>query len=198
VSQAAEACRVKRFALSAGICILIAMALASVPAAAGVRNAHINRLASKHTGCAGADDPTAGVAVQEAAMACLVNNARADAGVAKLPDVRKLDVSADHKAADILRCNQFSHEACGRDFLYWFRHAGYTNARCWWAGENLAWGTGSLGSARSIFKAWMHSPPHRANLLGKEFHQMGLSLRIGGLSGRPGAHVWVNHFGSHC
>ena len=131
-------------------------------------------------------------------MKCLVNGARQQAGLSLLSDNQKLDNSADNKASDILRCNIFSHEACGRDFLYWFRRAGYTDARCWWAGENLAWGTGDLGSPRSIFNAWMHSPPHRANILGREFDEDGISLRVGALSGSDDAHVWVNHFGHRC
>ena len=155
-------------------------------------------LAAPTTDCVGADDPRAASAVQEQAMLCLLNYARQQAGLAKLDDSRKLDGSAANKAADILRCNSFSHEACGRDFLYWFRRAGYLNARCWWAGENLAWGTGSLGSARSIMKAWLHSPSHRANMLSSNYRETGISLRTGGLSGSSDAHVWVNHFGRTC
>ena len=131
-------------------------------------------------------------------MKCLLNNARQQAGLPPLNGLRKLDVSASNKAADILRCNSFSHEACGRDFLYWFRRSGYVGSGCWWAGENLAWGTGSLGSARSILKAWLRSPGHRANILNSDFNQFGISLHVGGVSGAADAHVWVNHFGRHC
>jgi uncharacterized protein YkwD len=148
--------------------------------------------------CTGGEDPNAPIMIQEAAMECLVNYARQQAGLPRLNDSRKLDAAASNKAGDILRCNQFSHEACGRDFLYWVRRTGYLNSRCWWAGENLAWGTGSLGSARSVMKAWLRSPSHRANLLGSDYNQFGISLRAGGLSGSPDAHVWVNHFGRHC
>jgi uncharacterized protein YkwD len=148
--------------------------------------------------CVGADDPSASFPDQEAAMVCLLDYAREQAGLPKLNDYRKLDGSAASKAADILRCNDFSHEACGRDFLFWFRRAGYLSTRCWWAGENLAWGTGSLGSARSIMKAWLRSPSHRANMLSADYDQTGISLRAGGLSGSSDAHVWVNHFGRHC
>jgi uncharacterized protein YkwD len=148
--------------------------------------------------CTGADDLNASVAAQEQAMGCMINFARQQAGMPKLVDSRRLDGSADSKAGDILHCNQFSHEACGRDFLFWFRRAGYLTGHCWWAGENLAWGTGSLGSVRSIVRAWLHSPSHRANLLGGEYSEFGLSLRVGSLSGAPDAHVWVNHFGNHC
>ena len=148
--------------------------------------------------CGGADDSGAAIAVQEQAMQCLVNFAREQAGLSTLGDLRRLDGSANSKAADILRCGAFSHEACGRDFLFWFRRAGYIGGRCWWAGENLAWGTGDLGSPRSIMRAWMHSAEHRANILGEEFDQFGISLRVGSLAGSSNAHVWVNHFGGHC
>lgn len=158
----------------------------------------LKRLVAREGDCANADDQNASFASQERAMECLLAYARDEAGLARLSESRKLDGSADNKAGDILRCNQFSHEACGRDFLFWIRRAGYLNARCWWAGENLAWGTGDLGSPRSIFKAWLHSPSHRANILSSQYENFGLSLRIGALSGASGARVWVNHFGRHC
>lgn len=206
----------KRFAFSAGLSFLIVLAVAgNAPAvdtfAVAYNNGStlrtlalagntpaLNRLAAPTTTCAGADDPTAAIAVQENAMECLVNFARRQAGLPGLDNSRKLDGSADNKAGDILRCDQFSHEACGRDFLFWFRRAGYLRNQCWYAGENLAWGTGELGSAREIMKAWLHSPSHRANLLGSEYSQFGISLRIGGLEGNPDAHIWVNHFGRRC
>lgn len=168
-----------------------ALALDGNPAALRV-------LAAPTTTCVGTEDQNASIAVQEAGMVCLLNYARQQAGLPSLTDSRKLDGSAANKAADILRCNQFSHEACGRDFLYWFRRTGYLSSGCWWAGENLAWASGSLGSARSVMKSWLRSPTHRANLLGSEYNQFGISLRVGGLSGSSDAHVWVNHFGRHC
>jgi len=206
----------RRAAFLGGLCLLIALLSAAGAAAHrhhhhhghygnGLRKRalHGNRkalrlLAAPATECPGTDDPDAGVPSQEAAMECMLNFARQQAGLSKLDDSRKLDTSANNKASDILRCDQFSHEACGRDFLYWFRRAGFTNARCWWAGENLAWGSGNLGSVRSIVKAWLHSPPHRANILSTQFDQFGVALRVGDLSGHGDAHVWVNHFGSHC
>jgi uncharacterized protein YkwD len=108
-----------------------------------------------------------------------------------------LDHSALNKAADILRCDSFSHEACGREFTFWMRRASYLRARCWRVGENLAWGTGSQATVRSIFRAWMHSPEHRANILG-HYTQIGIGLTEGALSGDGDVHVWVQHFGSHC
>jgi uncharacterized protein YkwD len=68
---------------------------------------------------------------------------------------------------------------------------------CASAGENIAWGTGELGTVRSIFRAWMRSPGHRENILGP-YEEIGVGLRIGSLDGNQRAHVWTQDFGSRC
>jgi uncharacterized protein YkwD len=105
-----------------------------------------------------------------------------------------LDRAARGKSGDILRCDQFDHAACGREFTHWFERVGYAG-RCTAFGENIAWGTGSLGSVRNIFRAWIGSPGHRANILG-EFEEIGIGLRVGTLEGNSRAHVWTQEFGS--
>jgi uncharacterized protein YkwD len=134
---------------------------------------------------------------QEEAMLCMTEFARASAGLGDLADAEELDRSAQGKAEDVLRCDSFSHFACGREFTYWIRESGYIGDQCWHAGENLAWGTGEYGSVRAIFRAWMNSPTHRKNILG-DYSQVGISLETGELEGHAGAHVWAAHFGSRC
>ena len=130
-------------------------------------------------------------------MRCMSNYARERAGLGRVGDATDLDRSARDKSGDILRCNSFSHYACGRQFTYWMERVGYIPARCWRAGENIAWGSGELGNVRSIFRAWIHSPEHRENILGP-YSQIGIGLSVGNLGGRSDAHVWTQHFGSHC
>ena len=115
-------------------------------------------------------------------MLCMVNFARAQPARASLEATTALAESARDKARDILDCDSFSHTACGREFTYWMRETGYISAACWRVGENLAWGTGEYGTVRSIFRAWMRSPEHRANILG-DFSQTGIDLRTGTLGG---------------
>jgi uncharacterized protein YkwD len=134
---------------------------------------------------------------QEQTMACMVNFARRQAGLGSLTEAAALSESALDKSEDVLRCDSFSHSACGREFTYWMKETGYISTPCWRVGENLAWGTGEYGTVRSIFIAWMRSPEHRANVLG-DFDETGLSVRVGSLEGRPGTRVWAEHFGSHC
>lgn len=130
-------------------------------------------------------------------MLCLTNFARAEAGATQLEETPELDESAADKSNDILECDSFSHSACGREFTYWMRATGYISAECWRAGENLAWGAGDYGTVTSIFRAWLRSPTHRANLLG-DYTQIGIDLRVGKLEGSRGVHVWTQHFGLHC
>lgn len=126
-------------------------------------------------------------------MLCLVNFARRGAGRPALVGTAGFHLAAVHKSADVLRCDEFSHEACGREFAYWVER--FTDCRS--VAENIAWGTGSLGGVREIFEAWMHSPGHRENILGP-YRQTGIALRIGTLEGNSGAHVWSQDFGAEC
>lgn len=148
-------------------------------------------------GCPGAGDASAPTAVQEGAMLCMTNFARRHDGLVELGDPAKLDRSAGLKAADIIRCDNFSHEACGREFTFWMQRVGYFQTRCWRAAENLAWGAGSDGTVRSIFGAWIYSTEHRSNILGP-FGQVGIAVRVGGLDGHTGAHVWIQQFAQRC
>lgn len=130
-------------------------------------------------------------------MRCMTDFARERVGLEDLSDAQELDLSARSKLEDILRCDSFSHSACGREFTYWMQETGYIAATCWRAGENLAWGVGNYGTVRAIFQAWMRSPGHRRNILGN-YSQFGVSVRVGILAGHAGARVWAQHFGSHC
>jgi uncharacterized protein YkwD len=129
-------------------------------------------------------------------MRCLVDFARTSEGLRPLK-VRgtRLMAAADRKARDILRCGDFSHTACGRSFTFHMR--AYTTG-CYGAGENIAWGSGSLGTVRSIMSGWLHSDGHRANLLNPRYRHHGVALRTGALRGHAGAAVWVHHLGYRC
>lgn len=147
--------------------------------------------------CPGQTEAGAPATAQRVAMRCMVDFARRSAGLDSLADSSDLDRSAKAKSGDILRCNSFSHFACGRDFTFWMRQVGYIPSHCWRVGENLAWGSGPQRSVRSLFSALIHSPEHRANILGR-YSQIGVGLRIGHLARRGVTRVWTQHFGDHC
>ena len=130
-------------------------------------------------------------------MLCLVSDARERYGLPPLAPSTPLGQSAVGKGGDLLRCNEFSHTACGREFSFWIRDSGYMSAECWRVGENLAWGVEEQGAVEAIFRAWMRSATHRENILG-DFEETGIDLRVGQLGGLTGVHLWTQHFGSHC
>ena len=174
--------------------LALAALLALAPAASADS---IARLVAPARACPGTGNAAAPAGDQERAMLCMTNFARRRAGLGELGEARALDRSAAHKSGDILRCDSFSHEACGRVFTYWMARSGYFSSPCWRAGENIAWGTGPYGTVHSIFVSWMHSFGHRENILGR-YRQIGIALRVGGLEGNPGAHVWTQDFAALC
>lgn len=116
-------------------------------------------------------------------MLCFTNYARKKKGLVRYRFDSRLNRASGRKAGDILRCDEFSHEACGRPFQYWIERSGYEGCAI---GENIAWGSGSLGTSRQIFKAWMNSPGHRSAILSRDYRQIGIGLKTGTLSGSPG------------
>lgn len=176
------------------VSVLACTSLVAVPTAGAM---NLGRLLAPVSVCPDQNELEAPAAVQVEAMQCMTNFARRQAGDPALADATPLDSSATDKSRDILRCDSFSHYACGRDFTFWMQRTGYMRASCWRAGENIAWGTGDLASVREIFKAWIYSAGHRENILG-DYRELGVGMRIGTVEGYPDAHVWTQHFGSHC
>lgn len=177
--------------------VLVALVTVLATLAAPVAPSSAAGLLAPATACPGQSRLDAPAVAQAEAMLCMTNFARAKFGQPPLEEVPALTASATEKTADILSCDSFSHFACGREFSYWIRASGYLSSQCWHVGENLAWGAGSLGTVGAIFRAWMRSPEHRANLLGN-YTQIGIDVESGTLEGHRGARVWTQHFGSHC
>src|SRR5262245_21364007 len=121
------------FARSALLAAVLTAASA-LPAAVGA--APFDRLLAPTGSCSAAGRLHAPIRVQERAMRCLTDFARVHAGLAPLASDPALNRSAGLKSRDILRCNQFDHQACGRDFSHWIDQAGYLDGGCWRVGEN--------------------------------------------------------------
>jgi uncharacterized protein YkwD len=87
----------------------------------------------------------------------------------------------------MLGANVFAHGAFGTRMAR-FDVTGHV------AGENLAWGTGTLATARGIVAAWLASPEHRANLLRPSFKRIGVGDLVGAFHGHHAAHVVTADF----
>jgi uncharacterized protein YkwD len=176
------------------LAIAACLALAAPADAAG----SWDRLLAPEGTCGAQADRSAAPRAQERAMRCMVNFARgADGQHALRVRAGRLMDAADRKAADILRCGDFSHTACGRAFTFHMRRTAYA-AGCYGAGENIAWGSGPLGTVRAVMRGWLNSDGHRANLLEPRFRDHGVALRTGTMGGEAGAAVWVHQLGYRC
>jgi uncharacterized protein YkwD len=142
--------------------------------------------------CAGATSTSGDTHAQLEAMYCGVNVVRRKLGLAAVRGNGPLNRSSQLKADAVRRCG-FTHTPCGMSFTSTFRRAHYLPARAF--GENLAWGQADLGSAANTLQMWLSSPPHRANLLGRSWRDLGIAIDRGRIFGRDGVSLWVMEFG---
>jgi uncharacterized protein YkwD len=147
--------------------------------------------------CPRARDGGAPVAVQQQATLCLVNYARSVEGLRPLLVSPTLMQSAQLKAADIARCRDFSHDACGLDVRQRFADTGYFRPDiATHFGENLAWGAATAGTPRGALLGWLDSDEHRANLLKADWTEQGIALVYAAdFRGVANSRIWVSHFG---
>ncbi|HXF30018.1 MAG TPA: CAP domain-containing protein [Solirubrobacterales bacterium] len=145
--------------------------------------------------CPDQTSPALSAEEQVPVMLCMTNYARTANGLAPLKPNAQLGRAAAQKSIDILGCDEFSHYACGRNFYFWDQKFGYLRG-CWKVAENIAWGTGSFATVRSIFANWLESTEHHENILGP-YKEIGIGLRVGKLESYEGAAVWTQDFGSH-
>jgi uncharacterized protein YkwD len=73
--------------------------------------------------------------------------------------------------------------------------SGFVTYGSWSAGETLAWGTGSYGSAAGVVSMWLQSPEHRAILLSPSYRFVGIGRAYGTFLGHAGAAVWTADWG---
>ena len=105
-----------------------------------------------------------------------VNRLRASYGLARLRESAQLDRSALRHSLEMGRLGYFAHSSAdGMQFWQRIRHFYPAHGYSYWAaGENLAWSSPSMSSGGAM-KLWISSPPHRANLLSRQWHQIGIS-----------------------
>jgi uncharacterized protein YkwD len=116
-----------------------------------------------------------------AAVLCLINADRTQRRLTPLRENAKLRTAALAHSSDMVRNGYFAHTAPNGDtFVDRILDARYTTLKQDWSlGENLAWGTGSLGTARGVQTAWMRSSGHRANILKSAYRELGIGVRTG-------------------
>jgi uncharacterized protein YkwD len=133
------------------------------------------------------------------ATLCLLNAQRAGQSLKPLAADARLQAAAAAFARDMVDRRFFDHVSPGGGTMMDRLHAaGWNPGGAWSAGENIAWGGGSLGTPAAIVDAWMHSAGHRANILNGTFTQIGLGIAAGAPQAGAGgpAATYVTDFGS--
>jgi uncharacterized protein YkwD len=130
------------------------------------------------------------------ATLCVLNAERRKHGLRALRLSPKLSAAARGHSHAMAARHFFSHDSLnGSSFVDRIRRTGYLRgARSWNVGENIAWGTGRLGTPRAIGRSWMNSPGHRANILSRSFRAIGIGISAGTPNG-PGGATYTTDFG---
>lgn len=127
-------------------------------------------------------------------MICVLNYARVRDGLAALPVSPLLQRSAQLKALDIVRCQDFSHAACGKDPHAVADAVGYPEVD--WS-ENIYAGPGPFAAARVAADGWLNSPHHRENLFGSGWTEQGIAVVVAKrFKGQRDVAIWVSEFGA--
>jgi uncharacterized protein YkwD len=133
-----------------------------------------------------------------AAVLCLHNKVRAQHGLPALRDDADLRHAAAGHSSDMVDRGYFEHTTPGgRTMVDRIVGAGYVRANAaWMLGENLEWGTGSLATPRGAVRAWLNSPPHRANLLKRGYREVGIGVALGVPTGKDDGATYTVDFGT--
>lgn len=129
-------------------------------------------------------------------IVCLINSARRRHGLRPYRVNRKLMRAATGHSRSMVRRDYFSHYGPnGSTPGTRIARTGYfagTSAHAW--GENIAAGKSRRGSPKSVFRAWMGSPMHRAVILSGQFREIGIGVARGypNRGGRNGATYTVD------
>ncbi len=117
--------------------------------------------------------------VLPAVLSKLTNEERAKNNLPILAVSDKLREAAQLKANDMAAKSYFAHNSPeGRTPWYWFDLVGYRYA---FAGENLAV---NFSDSEEVTQAWMNSPTHQANIVGRNYTEVGTGIASGRYEGR--------------
>jgi hypothetical protein len=118
------------------------------------------------------------------------NHERQLAGLPALHFNPTLSKSASSKAEDMFTNNYWAHNSPqGKTPWDFFKSVGYQYSI---AGENLA---KDFYDTDSMMKAWMNSPTHKANIVNKQYREIGIGV-VNGILGGVKTTLVVQHFGT--
>ncbi len=110
---------------------------------------------------------------------CLLNAERGRHGLSPLQRNTQLELASQRHSEDMIARRFFEHDTPdGVDPQQRMLAAGYPSNNAI-TGENIAWATGPKATPAEIVDLWMHSPPHRENILRGEYIEIGMGVARG-------------------
>ncbi|HEV3479964.1 MAG TPA: CAP domain-containing protein [Gaiellaceae bacterium] len=116
-----------------------------------------------------------------------MNEIRRRHGLRALRHNPGLAAAAHYHSRDMSRKGYFEHDSANGT-AFWRRIERFyvsRGFRSWTVGENLLWGTDTYGAAYAV-REWMHSPPHRQNILSRDWREVGIGAVT--VASAPGAY----------
>ena len=118
--------------------------------------------------------PARSASTFEEAVVEAMNRERVANGLGPLKINPRLSLAADDRITDMFAKHYFNHVSPdGLKPWTWAEKRGYNYREI---GENLAVG---YPTADNVVDGWMHSPGHRANILGHSFEEVGVAIAAG-------------------
>jgi uncharacterized protein YkwD len=133
----------------------------------------------------------AAMAALEGSVVARMNAVRRSHGLRVLRMSRRLRTAAVFHSKDMGRRGYFEHDSLtGTSF--WRRIERFYPSRgfsFWTVGENLLWGSDTYDATFAV-REWMESPPHRRNILSRDWREVGIGAVFfgrgpGEFGGRP-------------
>jgi uncharacterized protein YkwD len=118
-------------------------------------------------------------AVLEDAVLGRINQVRRGRGLRPLRHSVRLAAAASFHSNDMARKGYFEHDSANGT-AFWRRIERFYPSRgfrSWTVGENLLWGSETYGAAFAV-REWMNSPPHRANILSRDWREIGIGAVV--------------------
>jgi uncharacterized protein YkwD len=131
------------------------------------------------------------MAALEGSVVARMNAVRRSHGLRALRMSRRLRTAAVFHSKDMGRRGYFEHDSLtGTPF--WRRIERFYPSRgfsSWTVGENLLWGSNTYDATFAV-REWMESPPHRQNILSRDWREVGIGAVFfgrapGEFGGRP-------------
>jgi hypothetical protein len=124
-----------------------------------------------------------------------ITQARVEYSLSTLCVSEILTQAAQYHSQEMIDQGYFSHNSYnGESYSARLERFGYNSYTK--VAENIAWGSGSLASPEYIFRSWLESSDHRANILDPDYREIGIGTASGEYQGYSDSTVYTVDFGA--